>query len=434
MDIVQFIAAKRDGQEHTSDAIADFIGGYVQGSVADYQASAWLMAAYLKGLSPRETLALTETLTHSGRTYALGHFGAHSVDKHSTGGVGDKTSLVVVPLCASLGATVPKMSGRGLGFTGGTLDKLESIPGLRTRLPAEEFEGIVQQYGAAICAQTPDLVPADGKLYALRDVTATVDSIPLIAASVMSKKLAMGCPAIVLDVKVGSGAFMPCLDQARALAQMMIALGSSAGRHMVALLSAMDQPLGEAVGNALEVREAWQVLNGAGPLDFRQHCQRVAAEMLVAAGLFADTDSAIDACERALSDGSAAERFLQIVSAQGGQAGALTQDRLPGASVIHEVHSPRAGYVTSLEARAIGRAVMALGAGRVRKEDTVDPAVGVVLHAKVGSPVERGQTLALVHVRDAASALAAEQAVAAAYTFGESQPETPPLIYEVLRG
>ncbi|MHB0875660.1 MAG: thymidine phosphorylase, partial [Anaerolineae bacterium] len=358
MNPVQFIAHKRDGQRHSPADIRDMVADMLAGRFADYQLSAWLMAAYLRGLDEAETSALTEAMVGSGRSYPLGHFGPASVDKHSTGGVGDKTTLVVAPLCAALGAVVPKMSGRGLGFTGGTLDKLESIPGFRVDLSAAEFESVVRRVGVAVCAQSADFVPADGKLYALRDVTATIESIPLIAASVMSKKLALGCPAIVLDVKVGSGAFMQDLPRATALAQAMIGLGARAGRRVTALLSDMEQPLGQAVGNALEVQEAVDTLRGQGPADFQEHCLTMASEMLVLAGVADSVEIASARCAAALSDGSAARRFAAMVEAQGGDADAALSGRLPLAPQTGELLSPREGYVAKVEARLVGEVAM----------------------------------------------------------------------------
>ncbi|MGQ9552655.1 MAG: thymidine phosphorylase [Anaerolineae bacterium] len=434
MNPIQFIAHKRDGQEHRPADIHSFVRSYLTGEVADYQAAAWLMAAFIRGLSIAETVALTEALTHSGRTYSLGYFGTTSVDKHSTGGVGDKTSLVVVPLCAALGAVVPKMSGRGLGFTGGTLDKLEAIPGFRTHLSADEFEAIVAKVGAAICAQTDDLVPADGKLYALRDVTATVESMPLIAASVMSKKLALGCPAIVLDVKTGNGAFMATAEKANALAQLMIAIGNQAQRRVTVLISDMDQPLGQAVGNAIEVKEALDTLSGKGPNDFREHCLAVATEMLLAASIAHTIDEGRERCVAALANGAALAKFVEMVSAQSGCSEALLAGHLPQAPVIYEMLAPTSGYLAGIGARAVGNVAMALGAGRQRKEDQVDHAVGIFLLAKVGDRVTVGEPLALIHARSVTAAREAAMVLLNAFTIAEKPPVARKLIHSIIRG
>lgn len=405
----------------------------VTGEVADYQLAAWLMAAYIRGLNRAETEELTGALVASGRAYPLGHFGPHSVDKHSTGGVGDKTSLVVVPLCASLGATVPKMSGRGLGFTGGTLDKLESIPGFRTALASAEFERIVSRVGAAIAAQTQDLVPADGKLYALRDVTATVDSIPLIASSVMSKKLALGCPAVVLDVKVGEGAFMASLPQAEALARLMLDIGRGAGRRISAVLTPMDQPLGQAVGNSLEVIEALDTLRGRGPEDFVRHCVLVASEMLGAAELYPSAQSAAPAVESHLRSGAAEGKFLEMVEAQGGDVEALVTGALPRAPQSADVFARRSGFVRAISARAIGQVAASLGAGRRHKEDPVDLGAGILLRCSFGGQVDRGQPMATLYSSSEAPLEAAMAPVQGAFVIGEEAPEALPLVHRVLR-
>ncbi len=433
MDIVQFIAAKRDGQEHSPGELARFIAAGGSGEAADYQLAAWLMAAYLRGLSTSETVALTAALRDSGRVYPLGHFGSRAVDKHSTGGVGDKTSLVIVPLCAYMGATVPKVSGRGLGFTGGTLDKLEAVPGFRSDLTAAQFELVVSKVGAAIAAQSADLVPADGRLYALRDVTATVDSIPLIAASVMSKKLALGCGSVVLDVKVGSGAFMSNLARGRALAEALIAIGTAEGRRMTALLSDMSRPLGRAVGNSLEVLEAVETLHGAGPADFARHCCLVAGEMLHSVGLSGTPEAAVSEAENVLASGAAVSKLVELVEAQGGDGHALTSGALPAAPLCSEVRAARSGYVSRIDARAVGQAAMALGAGRRRKSDPIDLGAGVVLRRTVGEHIAAGESLATLFASSAGLLDEGRQRLSAAIVISDSCDEEAPLVHEVIR-
>jgi len=434
MNPVQFIAAKRDGQEHSSADLQAFVQAFMSGAVVDYQAAAWLMAAFLRGLSSAETLAFTDALANSGRTYPLGYFGARSVDKHSTGGVGDKTTLVVAPLCAALGVVMPKMSGRGLGFTGGTLDKLESIPGFRIHLSAEEFEAVVSRVGVAICAQTSDLVPADGRFYALRDVTATVESAPLIAASIMSKKLAIGCPSIVLDIKVGSGSFGRSLEQAEALARLMLDLGSRAGRRMTAVLSGMEQPLGLAVGNSLEVLEAVAALRGQGPADLREHSLALSAQIVAAASLAPSPEAARPKCLAALDNGRGLAKLAEMIRAQGGDADAVLAGNLPRAPLVRTVVADRTGFVSSIDTRCVGEVAMQLGAGRSRKEDTVDHRVGIVLLAKVGDAVQAGQALADVHAASEEAASAAAFALRQALTVGDYPPRPAPLVLGVMRG
>jgi len=433
-DMIKFIAAKRDGQEHDRRDILAFVGQLTAGTVPDYQAAAWLMATFIRGLTHAETTALTEGLAHSGRTYPKGYFGANSVDKHSTGGVGDKTSLVVVPLCASLGAVVPKMSGRGLGFTGGTLDKLESIAGFRTDLTADRFESIVRNVGCAISAQTDDLVPADGILYSLRDVTATVESIPLIAASVMSKKIALGCPAIVLDVKVGSGAFMGSLEEAIDLAHSMVAIGDGSGLQVACVISNMDEPLGHAIGNALEVQEAVDTLQYQGPPDFTEHCMTVACQMLLAADIVQEPSEGMEHCEQALTNGTALEKFAQMVDAQGGDTQQLLTGRLPRAPVECDVCAPESGYISAINARRIGTAAMNLGAGRKRKNDRIDHSVGITMAVKVGDYVNAGDRVATLHARSSESAQSAVPEVLAAIRVAPDAPQRRPLVYQILRG
>jgi thymidine phosphorylase len=386
---VEVIRAKRDGRELSDEEVRWFIDAYTRGAVADEQASALLMAIVFRGLTPRELGTWTDAMIASGDRLDLSSVGRPTVDKHSTGGVGDKISLPLCPLVAACGAAVPQLSGRGLGHTGGTLDKLESIPGLRTGLTSEEFVGQLRDIGAVICAAGADLAPADRKLYALRDVTGTVESIPLIASSIMSKKIAEGTDALVLDVKVGAGAFMKDIAQARELARTMVDLGNTHGVRTVALLTGMDTPLGRTAGNALEIRETLEVLQGGGPPDVVELTLALAREMLSLAGIDADP-------AEALQDGRAMDTWREMVRAQGGDADAP----LPTAAVVEEVTAPRAGVVTHVHAMDVGVAAWRLGAGRARKEDPVSAAAGVVLHVAPGDPVKAGQVMAELHADD----------------------------------
>jgi len=425
----QLIERKRNGEELTDEEMAELILGYTRGDVPDYQMAAWCMAVYFKGLSGWETYALTDAMIRSGETIDLGAaLGRRVVDKHSTGGVGDKTSLAVGPIVAACGVPFGKMSGRGLGHTGGTLDKLESIPGYRVELTIEEFVAQVRDVGLAIIGQTDDLVPADKKLYALRDVTATVDIVPLIASSIMSKKLAGGADAIVVDVKVGDGAFMKTLDDARILAEQMVDLGQRAGREVVCLLTDMDQPLGAAVGNALEVREVIATLKGHGPEDFTELVLEVCARLLALSDLEIDVDEGRRRSQRAIADGSAFASYERWIRAQGGDPDLAA---LPTASVIREVTAPRRGVVTRLSALKVGLAALELGAGRRTKADSIDHSVGVRCHAKRGQTVAQGHLLADVHARDEGSAAAAVEAVLAAYELGDEPPRAHGILLDV---
>ncbi len=435
MRAVEIIAKKRDGLPLTPEEIAFFVQGYARGDIPDYQAAAWLMAVYLRGMTEEEIIALTMAMVHSGEVIDLSALGAPVVDKHSTGGVGDKTTLVVAPLVAAVGLPVAKMSGRGLGFSGGTLDKLESIPGMRVSLSLEEFLETVRRTGIVVASQTAHLVPADGKLYALRDVTATVESIPLIASSVMSKKIAGGASAIVLDVKVGRGAFMADLASARELARLMMRIGQGVGRRVVAVLSDMNQPLGLAVGNALEVAEAIETLRGGGPHDLREHCLAVASEMAVLGGAANDVPEARQALEQALASGAALERFRAWIAGQGGDPRVADDPTLlPQAPYRLVVPAPREGYLAALDAQEIGLTAVMLGAGRARKEDAIDPRVGIALMHKMGEDIPRGEPLAVIHAADEASAQMAAQRVLAACQWAEAPVQAPPLIYDILRG
>ena len=428
--IAELIERKRNGEELSDDEISELVLGYTRGDVPDYQMAAWCMAVYYKGLSGRETYALTDAMIRSGDTIDVGAaLGRRVVDKHSTGGVGDKTSLAVGPIVAACGVPLGKMSGRGLGHTGGTLDKLESIPGFRVELTIEEFLAQVREVGVAIIGQTGDLVPADKKLYALRDVTATVDIVPLIASSIMSKKLAAGAEAIVLDVKVGDGAFMKTLDDARILAEQMVDLGRRAGRQVVCLVTDMDQPLGAAVGNALEVREAVETISGEGPPDLTELVLDACSRLLALSDLGIDVPEGRDRAERAMTDGSARATYERWIEAQSGDP---DLDALPRAPVVSEVRAPRSGVVTRLAARPIGVAALELGGGRRTKDDEIDHAVGVVCSAKRGQTVEAGQVLADVHARDEASAARAVESVAAAYEIGEEAPPVHGILLDVV--
>jgi pyrimidine-nucleoside phosphorylase len=434
LDVRELIEKTKHRQPLSADELGAFITGYVEGTTPDYQVAAWLMAACLQGLTATETVALTDALVNSGQRIDLRSLGLHAVDKHSTGGIGDKTSLVLVPLVAAGGLTVAKMSGRGLGFTGGTLDKLESVPGLRVDLTIPNFLAQAQRIGLVIAGQTADLAPGDGKLYALRDVTATVDSIPLIAASIMSKKIAAGASSVILDVKMGGGAFIEQPERARELAATMIGLGRAAGLHMAAALSWMDQPLGLAIGNALELREAIDTLQGHGPDDLRELCLRLGTELLLLAGKSATPVNARQRLEHALSTGAALNALRSMVHAQGGDAHVLDDPaRLPQAPVRQTVLASRAGFVTAIDARSLGYATVRLGAGRAHKGDVIDHATGFVLHAKVGTAVAAGEALATVHARTAASATDGARAVSAAYTLGDAAPPTRPVVEEVMR-
>jgi len=428
--VPELIERKRDGGELTPDELSELMLGYAEGTIPDYQLAAFVMAVYFRGLTSAETFALTDALIRTGETVDLhGALDRKVVDKHSTGGVGDKTSIAVGPVVASCGVPFGKMSGRGLGHTGGTLDKLESIPGFRVELTTEEFIEQVRSVDLAIVGATTNLVPADKKLYALRDVTATVDNYSLIAASIMSKKIAGGADAIVLDVKVGDGAFMKRLPDAQALGEAMLGLGHRAGRDVVCLLTDMDQPLGHAVGNALEVREAVATLHGEGEPEFRALVLAAAAELLALSDLGIDRAEARRRAEQAIADGSAAAAYERWVRAQGGDPDPAA---LPKAAFVAEVFAPRAGHVQRLAALQIGRAALHLGAGRVAKEDPVEHAAGVVCLKKRGDAVEEGEPLAEIHARDDASAERAAAEVLAAYELADEPPGQTPIVLDVL--
>jgi pyrimidine-nucleoside phosphorylase len=426
----ELIQRKRDGEELPADEIAELVLGYARGDIPDYQLAAFCMAVYFQGLSSAETFALTDAMVRSGETIDLGAaLGRRVVDKHSTGGVGDKTTLAVGPIVAACGVPFGKMSGRGLGHTGGTLDKLEAIPGFRVELTTEEFVEQVRDTGLAIVGQTGDLVPADKKLYALRDVTATVDNVSLIAASIMSKKIASGADAIVLDVKVGDGAFMKTLADAQVLAEAMLALGRSAERDVVCMLTDMDQPLGRAVGNALEVHEAIATVRGEGPPDFTELVLDASAHLLTLSDLGIDRAEARTRAERAVADGSATAAYERWVRAQGGDP---DEAALPKAGLIREVFAPRSGYVQRLAALPIGLAALHLGAGRRAKEDAIDHAVGIVCLKKRADAVDEGEPLAEIHARDEQSADEAAATIAAAYEFGDEPPRAHGIVLDTI--
>jgi pyrimidine-nucleoside phosphorylase len=426
----ELIQRKRDGEELADDELAELILGYARGEIPDYQMAAFCMAVFFRGLSARETYVLTDAMIRSGETIDLGaRLGRKVVDKHSTGGVGDKTSLAVGPIVAACGVPFGKMSGRGLGHTGGTLDKLESIPGYRTELGLEEFVTQVRDVGLAIIGQTGDLVPADKLLYSLRDVTATVDQLSLIAASIMSKKLAAGAQAIVLDVKVGDGAFMKTIDDARLLAEAMLSLGRQAGREVVCLLTDMDQPLGSAVGNAVEVQEALDTVRGHGPADFSELVLDACARLLALSDLGIDEAEGRRRAEAAIADGTAEVAWRRWIEAQGGTA---DERRLPRAAVERDVPAPSAGYVHRIGAIAVGNAAVHLGAGRRTKEDAIDHGVGVLCLAKRGDAVEQGQPLARVLARDETAADVAVGELLIAYELAPDAPPARPVLLEIV--
>jgi pyrimidine-nucleoside phosphorylase len=425
----ELIQRKRDGGELAAEEIAELVLAYARDEIPDYQMAAFCMAVYFKGLSAAETHALTDAMVRSGETVDLSPLGRKVVDKHSTGGVGDKTSIALGPVVAACGVPFAKMSGRGLGHTGGTLDKLEAIPGFDVELDMEAFLRQVSDVGMAIIGQTAELVPADKRLYALRDVTATVDIIPLIASSIMSKKIAGGADAIVLDVKVGDGAFMKDVESARELAVAMRELGVRAGREVVCELTDMDQPLGRAVGNALEIREAIDTLRGEGPDDLVELVLGASGHLLALSDLGVDHAVGRGRAEEALAGGAALETYEGWVEAQGGNP---ALEALPTAPIVRTVPAPQDGFVQAIAATAIGEAALRLGAGRIRKEDDIDHAVGIVCLAKRGDEVARGDSLAEVHARSDDAADRAVTDVTAAYELGESRPDKRPIVLDIV--
>jgi pyrimidine-nucleoside phosphorylase len=433
MRTVDLIHRKRDGGELAPEEIEYLVNGYTSGEIPDYQMSAFLMAVFYSGMTDRELSPLTDCMLRSGETADLSAIPGVKVDKHSTGGVGDKTSLVVAPLAAAAGVVVPMMSGRALGHTGGTLDKLESIPGFRTDLTSEEFQKQLAELGLCFIGQTDQFAPADRKLYALRDVTATVESIPLIASSIMSKKLAEGVDALVLDVKVGTGAFMKKQVDARRLAQAMVGIGRRMDKKVQALLTDMNQPLGYAVGNALEVMEASQTLQNAGPADLTKLCLELAARMIFLGKKSATLEEARLIAEKHLVDGSAYKKFKDVVAAQGGNPQALDNFALlPNATGAREIVSPRAGFISSIDAEDIGVASNMIGAGRDKKEDSIDPAVGIILEVKAGEKVEAGSILCRLYYTKEDRVEEAAEKVEDAFHISAQRPLDRELILEVV--
>ena len=433
MRAVDIIARKRDGLTLSAEEIDFFVQGFSQGTIPDYQAAAWLMAVVLRGMDRQETIDLTMAIVRSGEQLDLHEVAPCVADKHSTGGVGDKTTLVVAPLVAAAGIHVGKISGRGLGFTGGTLDKLEAIPGFRADLTVDEFRAQLESAGIVVSGQSADLAPADGKFYALRDVTATVSSRPLIASSIMSKKIAAGANCIVLDVKVGHGAFMETTENALELARLMVDIGRGVGRRVRAVISDMSQPLGNAVGNAVELREALDTLHGGGPADFRQHCLTIASQMLVQTNLYEDEDETVQHLTFLLDSQRALQKFRQWIEAQGGDVSYVDDpDLLPTARFIRELPASRSGYVADLNAREVGLTSMLLGGGRTKKGDPVEHAVGIVLQAKIGDRVEQGQPLLTIHADDEAKLSGARQRLLSAYEWSDEPVSPPPLIHQVV--
>lgn len=429
MRMYDIIMKKRNGEELTQQEIQFFIEGYTKGEIPDYQVSALMMAIYFQKMTEAETAALTLAMAHSGDMLDLSEIQGCKVDKHSTGGVGDKTSLALTPMVAACGIPVAKMSGRGLGHTGGTIDKLESFAGFNVALTREQFIHNVNEIGIAIMGQTADLAPADKKLYALRDVTATVDNMSLIASSIMSKKLAAGADAIVLDVKTGSGAFMKALEDAVALAEEMVKIGNHAGRKTIAVVSDMDQPLGYTVGNALEVKEAIDTLKGQGPADFTSLCLELGSQMLVAGGAAKDADTAKAMLQQVIADGSGLQKLAQFVEAQGGNPDWVYHpEQLPMADHVIDIPAPVEGYVQRIICDEVGICSLMLGGGRETKESEIDLAVGLVLKKKVGDYVQKGDTLAQLHINDLSRRDAVTKRLLEAYIIGEAQPESSQLI------
>lgn len=433
MRMYDIIAKKRDGKELSREELKFFIDGFCSGDIPDYQASALLMAIYFNKMTPDETLWLTELMVESGDRIDLSAIDGVKVDKHSTGGVGDKTSLVVVPLAIACGLKVPKMSGRGLGHTGGTLDKLESIPGLGTDLTIDEIIEFTNRTGGCIAGQTGNLVPADKKLYALRDVTATVENVSLIASSIMSKKIASGADVIVLDVKFGSGAFMKTVDDAKKLAHEMVRIGKGMGRETTAVITNMDRPLGNNIGNSLEVIEAIEVLKGRGPADFKELCREAVKHMMTASGMEKDEDSAGRKIEKAVAEGKALDVLREIITNQGGNPGVIDDYSLFGkASIITEVRAAESGYIESIKTDDIGIASMVLGGGREKKEDQIDYNAGLILCKKTGDSVQKGDIIAEIHTNRQDKVEEARKIINGAYKISEVKPGYAPLIYGVI--
>ncbi len=433
MRSIDIITKKRDGGELTAKEIRFFIQAYTRGDIPDYQAAAWSMAVLLRGMTHREATDLTLAMAQSGETLDLHQVAPFVVDKHSTGGVGDKTTLVVAPLVACQGLPVGKMSGRGLAFTAGTLDKLESIRGFTVTLDMEQFMRQLSEHGIVVAGQSADLAPADGKLYALRDVTGTVESMPLIASSIMSKKIAAGADAIVLDVKVGKGAFMKTETDAEELAEIMVAIGRGVGRRVAAVISDMNQPLGYAVGNALEVREAIDTLKGGGPPDFREHCLTVAGLMLTLADKASSLEEARTILVHSLDDGSAWHKFVEWITAQGGDRAVLeAPGLLPNASMVEDLPSPRAGTVAEIDAYQVGWTAVLLGGGRAQKGDPIDYSVGIVHHKKVADWVKKGERLLTIYANDEARLAEARRRLLSAISWSDEPVVPPPQTHRII--
>ena len=434
MQAVELIRKKRDGHSLSTEEISWFIAEYMREQIPDYQMSSWLMAVYWQGMDARETSDLTMAMARSGEELHVRDVISPVVDKHSTGGVGDKVTLAVAPLVAACGVAVGKMTGRGLSHTGGTVDKLESVTGFRAMLSREEFMRILTQHSLVLAGQSHDLAPADGRMYALRDVTGTIESIPLIAASIMSKKLAIGASHLLLDVKVGSGAFMKTVEQARQLAETMVAIGQLAGLHTVAAITSMDQPLGHAIGNALEMAEAIAILHGSGPKDVSDLCYHEAAELLVmtgSAGSFSEAESRV---ERAVRSGAAVAKLAEVISAQGGNAQQIEQPQLlPAAPVRSMLDAPRSGYIEGIQSEQIGLVSMQLGAGRFKKGEQIDHRTGLVLQAKVGEYRRAGEPLVEIHARTDAEASSVRDALLACYSWSDAPVTVGPLVYDTIR-
>lgn len=433
MRTVDLIHRKRDGEELSAEEISYLVDGYTGGTIPDYQISAFLMAVFFSGMTDREVSALTDRMVQSGETIDLSSIPGIKVDKHSTGGVGDKTSMIAAPLAAAAGVVVPMISGRALGHTGGTLDKLESIPGFRTNLTIDEFREQLLKHKLAFIGQTPQIAPADGKFYALRDATATVESIPLIASSIMSKKLGEGVDALVLDVKVGAGAFMKRQVDARRLAQMMVGIGRRVDKRVQALITDMNQPLGFAIGNALEVMEVSQTLQNVGPTDLTRLSLELASRMIYLGKITTTLEDARELAQRKLLDGSGYRKLKEVIAAQGGNPQVLDRfELLPNATGAREISSPRAGYVSAIDAEYIGQASAMIGAGRDQKEDTIDPAVGVILEVKVGQKVDAGGVLCRLYYTGEEHVEEAAQLVEDAFRISGTAPEDRELILEVV--
>ncbi|WP_195984114.1 pyrimidine-nucleoside phosphorylase [Clostridium sp. D33t1_170424_F3] len=429
MRMYDVIAKKRDGEALSDEEIQFFVNGYVAGDIPDYQASALLMAIYFQGMTPQETAALTLCMARSGDMVDLSSIDGIKVDKHSTGGVGDKTTLVIAPVVASLGVRVAKMSGRGLGHTGGTIDKMESIPGLRTALDEQTFFDVVRRIGVSVVGQTGNLVPADKKLYALRDVTATVNSLPLIASSIMSKKIAAGSDRILLDVKTGSGAFMKTVEDAIALAQEMVSIGEQVGKTTIALVTDMDRPLGCAIGNALEIQEVCETLQGRGPADLTEVCMELASNMLMLAGK-GDVDTCRVLAQRQIENGAAFAKLKEMVAAQGGDVSVLEDfKKFPKASVCRAVVAQKTGYLYAIDTERCGIAAVELGAGREKKEDAVDFSAGIVLRKQIGEPVQEGEPIADFYTSGLEKFHVAEELFQKSVSIKEELPPQKPLIY-----